>query len=568
MQIPLHSFEQTIDETILKRGLQYFKNGYVQEPEEIGNGEFEAIVEGSENYTVNLTIKNNVVTESVCSCPYDAGPVCKHVVAVIFHLQQDELKLNEKTRKRGNTTPKPKSKTVAEQVDELLDKLSHTDLKSYISEQCRKDSTFRQLFLAKYAYLVVPDSKALYAKQIQAILKSAIGRHGYIEYSAGHFVGSAVGGLLENAQKQVETANYPTAFYIACAIMEEMTKALESADDSHGEIGGCIEPSVEIIYSIATKQIPDNLKTEIFDYCLDAFKKKIFSGWDWHFPMLDIATQLVSSAEEAKQVYALLDTVKETNDGWDWDFRKAQSIRLDLINKMEGKEAAKQYLEQNVTNSDFRKKVIETAISQKDYIKAIHLAEEGIRIDDKSKPGLADNWRNYLLKIYTIQNDTENIRKYARYLFLKANHEKKPLFDILKKHVAKENWEKYVNQLITEIIEKERWFNFSAIANIYIWEERWTDLFGIVKKHVSLNILESYDKYLLPNFTNEISDLYQTAILKFMENSTNRGYYQEACRYIRKMIKMGARDKANFVIKMLQTLYPKRKALMEELQKV
>lgn len=568
MQIPLHSFEQNIDETILKRGLQYFKKGLVQEPEEIGNGEFEAIVEGSENYIVNLTIKNNIVTESVCTCPYDAGPVCKHIVAVIFHLQQDELKLNEKTKKTRSTAPKAKSKTVAEQVDEILDKLSHNDLKSYISEQCRKDNTFRQLFLAKHAYLVVPDSKELYAKQIQAILKSAAGRHGFIEYSAGRFVGNAVGELLENAEKQVENANYPTAFYIACAIMEEMTKALEFADDSHGEIGGCIEPSVEVIHTVATKQINDSLRAEILNYCLNNFKKKIFSGWDWHFAMLDIAVQLTSNNEEAKQIYALLDTVKETRDGWDWDYRKAQKIRLDLITKTNGKEAAKQYLEQNLTNSDFRAKAIETAISQKDYIKAIHLAEEGIKIDEKSKPGLANNWREYLLKIYIAQKDAENIRKYARYLFLNANLEKKPLFDILKKHVAKENWENYMNQLITEIIQKERWFNFSAVANIYIWEERWTDLFSIVKQHVSLNILESYDQYLLPFFTNEISDLYQTAILKFMENNVSRSYYQEACRYLRKMIKMGARDKANFVIKMLQTLYPQRKALMEELQKV
>jgi len=34
------------------------------------------------------------------------------------------------------------------------------------------------------------------------------------------------------------------------------------------------------------------------------------------------------------------------------------------------------------------------------------------------------------------------------------------------------------------------------------------------------------------------------------------------------MIKIGAREKANFVAQQLKTLYPKRKALMEELEKV
>ena len=96
MHIPLRHFEDFIDETILRRGLSYFKKGQVHEPEEIRTGEYEAIVEGTEDYTVRLTIKNGAITEHVCNCPYDMGPVCKHVVAVIFYLQQDELELEQK----------------------------------------------------------------------------------------------------------------------------------------------------------------------------------------------------------------------------------------------------------------------------------------------------------------------------------------------------------------------------------------------------------------------------------------------------------------------------------------
>jgi hypothetical protein len=43
MQIPLHHFEDFIDETILRRGLSYFKKGQVHEPEGIRTGEYEAI---------------------------------------------------------------------------------------------------------------------------------------------------------------------------------------------------------------------------------------------------------------------------------------------------------------------------------------------------------------------------------------------------------------------------------------------------------------------------------------------------------------------------------------------
>ncbi len=47
MKIPLSEFELQIDEIILKRGLSYFKNGFVTEFTEISNGTFEAIVLGT-----------------------------------------------------------------------------------------------------------------------------------------------------------------------------------------------------------------------------------------------------------------------------------------------------------------------------------------------------------------------------------------------------------------------------------------------------------------------------------------------------------------------------------------
>ena len=47
-----------------------------------------------------------------------------------------------------------------------------------------------------------------------------------------------------------------------------------------------------------------------------------------------------------------------------------------------------------------------------------------------------------------------------------------------------------------------------------------------------------------------------------------RDNYQTACRYIRQLNKMGEFEKAYQIIKQLRELYYKRKALMEELDKI
>ena len=66
MQIPLNEFEQLIDEKILKRGISYFKGGAITDFSEISNGEYEARVSGTEEYTVQLKISNNTIVAHNC----------------------------------------------------------------------------------------------------------------------------------------------------------------------------------------------------------------------------------------------------------------------------------------------------------------------------------------------------------------------------------------------------------------------------------------------------------------------------------------------------------------------
>jgi uncharacterized Zn finger protein len=59
----------------------------VQYLEEFVPGEYVCVVEGTEDYMVHISVHNGTVTDFDCYCPYDAGPVCKHVVAVMYLLR-------------------------------------------------------------------------------------------------------------------------------------------------------------------------------------------------------------------------------------------------------------------------------------------------------------------------------------------------------------------------------------------------------------------------------------------------------------------------------------------------
>ena len=268
--------------------------------------------------------------------------------------------------------------------------------------------------------------------------------------------------------------------------------------------------------------------------------------------------------DETERIFAQIEKAQRS----DYERKEAQSIKYDILLKTKGEDVAEKYLEQNITNSNLRREAIQKALKKKNYDKAISLAKDGVNYDLKDKPGLAKEWYDWLLKIAQAQNDSERIIEYARLLFIDNFRNEQDYYQILKQYVKPEKWTAFVEAVIQDITTKKRWLDTGLIASIFIKEEWWDRLLGLVRKTPDLNTIDHYEKYLSKHYANEIVELYANGVLKYMKNSMGRDHYQNACRYIRKIIKLGARDKANEIISYLRTEYPKRKALMEELDKV
>lgn len=564
MQIPLNQFEQIIDETILKRGLQYFKNGNVHEPEEINSGEYEAVVEGTDDYTVRLSIRNGIINEYVCDCPYDMGPICKHVTAVIFYLQKDVLDLKTKTKKvkSEQTTEPVKRKTVAEKVDDILEKATHEELKRFIRENVAYNPSFRESLLESFPQNKRVESKEFYAKQVKSILKSASGKHNFINWSAASIVGNNIDKLIESAKNQVNIKNYKSAIYICTAVMEQMTEALQYSDDSNGDIGGAINSAYETLGTIAHEQISEEIRKLMIDYCFSAFEKRIFSGWDWHIGVIHLSVLLLKTEEEYKKVIELISTTHMSK----YEKEESQSIMYNILLDFEGEASAENYLEQNLSNTKLRRKAIQNAMENKNYEKAISLANDGINHNMKDSPGYVKEWYDWLLKIAQAQNDSAKIIEYARLLLIDNYRNTQDYYKILKQQIKPEDWKSFIEKVILDLTEKNSWLDMQLITSIFIKEEWWDRLFEFVKISPSLGTIEENEKYLAKNYSNEIVELYANGIIENLKLHVGRTHYKNACRYIRKIIKLGARDKANEIISFLKAEYPQRKALIEELE--
>jgi uncharacterized Zn finger protein len=566
MEIPINQFEQFIEEKILARGLSYFRNGHVNEPEEIAPGLFEAIVEGTENYLVQVKINKGLIEEHVCNCPYDLGPICKHVAAVLFYLQQEELEIEpRKPKVQGKKKERKKRKTKAEQTVELLEKISHDDLKQFIIDRSMQDRYFRDLFLSSFAHHNSGESKEQYSQQIASLLRTASDRHGFIDWSASRQVGVEVFHLINTARKQLENNNFKTAFYLSTAIMEQMTEAIQFSDDSNGDIGGSIDSACDILFDMTSLKLPEEIRKLIFDYCIDAYKNDVYGGWHWHLSMLYLASSIITTNEEFDIIINLIDNTESLSE---YSVEMTQNIKYEILLKIKGEQEANEYLEKNLSNSMLRRTAIINAIGNKDYEKARKLSLDGIKQDEKDLPGQAKEWYDWLLKVAQATKDKEKIIEYARFLFIDNFRNEQDYYQILKQHIQPEKWDNYVKNIIQDISAKKRWLDTNLISRIYIREEWWPELLELLKKSPELNTISNYEQYLAKDYSDELVQLYSSAIIRYLERNIGRKYYKDACKYLRKIIKLGDRDKANELIEKFRNDYPARRALMEELNKV
>ena len=101
-----------------QRGEGYYASGAVMEPQLQGNA-VTARVSGSEYqpYRVTITLGLTGVTHTRCTCPYDWGGICKHIVATLLAWVRD-----------------PGSFRELDSIDDLLAGRSREDLAVLIKE--------------------------------------------------------------------------------------------------------------------------------------------------------------------------------------------------------------------------------------------------------------------------------------------------------------------------------------------------------------------------------------------------------------------------------------------------
>lgn len=121
----LNNFEEHIEEKILLRGLAYFENDYLEEIEQLEDYEYCGIAIGTEEYSVFIKLDEyQEILDHSCDCPYDWGLYCKHEVAVLYYLKNNNLKISNTGKGKINIIKINLEKMNKEELIEIIIDLS------------------------------------------------------------------------------------------------------------------------------------------------------------------------------------------------------------------------------------------------------------------------------------------------------------------------------------------------------------------------------------------------------------------------------------------------------------
>ena len=138
---PIKEKDKIFDDYIISLGKEYYENNAVEYVERTSEGIF-ATVYGTENYSVNIDLEGNKITDMHCSCPYylTTGYPCKHMYAALECVENNEYNIKGKKKIE---CPKCKAEDDVVEIvygypsEEIKNRMSNKKIK-WGGNECRK----------------------------------------------------------------------------------------------------------------------------------------------------------------------------------------------------------------------------------------------------------------------------------------------------------------------------------------------------------------------------------------------------------------------------------------------
>lgn len=457
-------------------------------------------------------------------------------------------------------------------VDLLLSRLDKDQLSDFIRKECAHDRKFQDRFIALGAGTVFRPDPETYAKRVLHLMGSYGGRYDYIDYEDAYCFNHDVSAILGEADDAVRNNQWAVAIAVLIGVASVAEEILNSGDDSDGELGDIVNICFEKWRKLcADEALPENFRSEIFEHALSCFIEEDLKDWDWRWDWIEIAISLADTPQKQSCVFEALDAIKPNGDSWSsrYEVNTAQNYKLELMSRCSSEEDRIKFMYDNLSNSDFRRKLIQIAWDNAGYEEVLRLAEDGVN-HDSNYAGLVSDWNRWQYRVYRETGDCENALRLARHFFFTGGFGEKEfsvssMYAAIKSLISSQEWPEYLETLINEAKDSRATHN---LLHIYTAEKMWNEYMDYIRNNPFIREIDDAPKEVKKLFRDEIVELYSACVNRFFQRASDRKSYREGVDLLKNLIRYGGKKEAARIVAEQRSRTPRRPALIEELSKL
>ena len=556
----MSDWKDLFQEHILDRGESYYFDGAVLELHKTEHG-YHGVVEGTEDYEVDIEMKGGRICEMYCSCPYaEGGNNCKHMAAVLFEIeeQSEEDILTEETCQDDQE----------QEVEEIIERIPEEELRSFVKEIAAQNSEIRNILMTRYAVKIDEKQMDRLKQGIGQLVWEYGDRSGYIDYrNAWDFCWALENYLEDKVDTLIDRKYYWQAFELTNYVFGTIGNIdIDDSDGGTAQVANaCYDKWKEILENCSEEE-----KNEMFswfmshlscNYVIDYLEDYMEDFLTHEFQNREMLEKMLKDLDERIEMQAL-----STDCGSTWSVRHGYENniikRLELMERLDfPEEEIREYRRRHWRFSAVRELEIQENLDNGNLDEAIRILQESKTLD-KEYPGLVARYSEQLISIYETQPDKEGYKKELLYYVFECPQNNLVHIYKLKEVCTDKEWEDYREQ----ILKNPK--NYNILYPFMEKEGMYESMLECIRKETFIYNLDKYEKVLKEKFPDQVRDIYISYLRHEAERAGNRKRYRELMKYLKKIRRYpGGKEKASEIAENWRGMYYRRTAMMDEMRK-
>ncbi len=541
------------DDRILARGRDYWKDGAVHDLETDGE-RITALVDGTEEYEVEIELDDDSIRDLSCTCPYaEDGTPCKHMAAVLFAWEESGTSKTGKNAKKAQTS-----------IQDLVARADEAAVRAFLVYVLEKDRRLAERFRLSVEPAKKNDLRQQ-KKTVDRIIRShTVGNRyeswidDYDDFARDIF------SVFDNViQPMMDEKQYDDALALSAYLFESVS-GIDYADEEGNPLE--LEERCGLVWQRIFDE-SESSRPALFRWLLTSVEKiESFGG---------VCEEVLRQNYHTREYYPALlewtgrraeEAVRNVNSYH--DSRRAESLLVKHLALMDEADVPTEQIRDTCRTywkfPNVRRFYTDRCCRNGLYDEAVTVLKGSIKLDAKQYPGLISDYHLRLKEIYRALNRNEDYQNELWTLALYVMPCDLEIFRELKTLYSPEEWPIAREELFA-VVSKRPGFD-----ELLHEEELYDQLLDfLMDPSVSLNRLQAHEDVLKPRYPDQVLEKYRETLEEEAKNTATRGEYHRWVKRLKHMQSIrGGEQVVRIIVEDWRIRYRNRRAMMEELDEL